>query len=317
MIDNTDPIHYDIITLRGDVMIEKEGLKIHFGGADTIEVETLAEYLNATVKCLEIIAEETLSKEDHCKFIIENVQRGSFELIISIVKEVLEHFELVASVAGGIATAFVQILQCRKLLRGSKPIKVEHHEQGTTITNINGDVQTINNTSYQIYVNNPDVEDAFARMSRVLVNDNARTNLTVEERDEKGEVVNEVMYEEKDLKYTTEAVDISSLSDQIDTSTVTSCASIKRPCLKGDTQWEMILSAIGRATLVNVNDKEFLRDVRNGKISFSAYTKIEGEFVIKTITNPRGEVVGKPKISLVKVNQVIQEPVQLSFDDID
>lgn len=317
MIDRTEQIHYDIITSRGDIMIEKEGLKIHFGGADTIEVETLAEYLNATVKCLETIAEETLSKEDHCKFIIENVQRGSFELIISIVKEVLEHFELAASVAGGIATAFVQILQCRKLLRGSKPIKVEHHEQGTTITNINGDVQTINNTSYQIYVNNPDVEDAFARMSRVLVNDNARTNLTVEERDEKGEVVNEVMYEEADLKNTTETVDIASLSDQIDTSTVTSCASIKRPCLKGDTQWEMILSAIGRATLVSVEDKEFLQDVRNGKISFSAYTKIEGEFVIRTRTNPRGEIIGKPKISLVKVNKVIQEPIQLSFDDID
>lgn len=79
----------------------------------------------------------------------------------------------------------------------------------------------------------------------------------------------------------------------------------------------MILSAIGRATLVNVEDKKFLQDVRNGKISVSAYTKIEGEFVIKTRTNPRGEVVGKPKISLVKVNQVIQEPVQLSFDDID
>lgn len=95
-------------------------------------------------------------------------------------------------------------------------------------------------------------------------------------------------------------VDIASLSDQIDTSTVTSCASIKRPCLKGDTQWEMILSAIGRATLVNVEDKKFLQDVRNGKISVSAYTKIEGEFVIKTRTNPRGEIIGKPKISLVK-----------------
>lgn len=62
----------------------------------------------------------------------------------------------------------------------------------------------------------------------------------------------------------------------------------------------MILSAIGRATLVNVEDKKFLQDVRNGKISVSAYIKIEGEFVIKTRTNPRGEIIGKPKISLVK-----------------
>lgn len=298
-----------------------EGLKIRFGGEDTIEVETLSECLRATVCCLEIIADQTLCKGDHCKFIVENVQRGSFELFISVLKDVAETIALHITIGAGIVTIFTGIAKLRKHLKGKKPVNVEDVDNEKQITNVDGDVETISNNIFNIYVTNSDLENAFARMSRALDSDQSRTSLTIEERDENGNIIEAVEYSEDDLRKTSDVIDVSSLSELIDTSSLTTSAAIKRPCLRGETQWEMILAAYGsRTLLVDVEDREFLSRVQAGDISFSAKTRIDGKFIIRTQKDNRGNIVGRPKVSLIQVvdvNEAKGETEQISIDDIE
>lgn len=299
----------------------KEGLKIHFGGEDTIEVETLSEYLRATVSCLEIIADQSLCKDDHCKFIVENVQRGSFELFISVVKDVAETIVDSVTIGAGIVTIFTGIAKLRKHLKGKKPSNIEDVDNKKQITNVDGDVETINNNIFNIYITNSDLENAYARMSRVLDSDRSRTNLTIEERDESGNIIETVDYSEDDLRKTSDVIDVSSLSELIDTSKLTTSAAIKRPCLRGETQWEMILAAYGARPLsVDVEDREFLSRVQAGDISFSAKTRVNGKFIIRTKKDSRGNTVGKPKVSLVQVIKIYEsssEPDQITIDEFE
>lgn len=88
-----------------DVQEEKflkkvERMTISFGGEDQIGLDTLRECLDITVDVMKTIADQNLAKDDYCKFYIQDVRRGSFDMDVG----------LITSIAGALITAVPSII---------------------------------------------------------------------------------------------------------------------------------------------------------------------------------------------------------------
>lgn len=309
----------DKLSTSGVLMIEKESLKIHFGGKDSIDIETLRDALDATLKSLKVIADKNLKKEDHCKFIIENVQKGSFEIIISVVKDIIPEIDAAVGISAGIVTIFTGIAAFRKFLKGRNPKKIEDKENGKEVTNYYGDVTFINCNTLDTYVSDDEIEKSFARMSKTISKDGDRTTLVIEEYDADGKLKESVEYNKEELTQTSNAIEVEKLTDDYEIQEFKSTALIKRPCFSGDAKWELRITVLDRIVNVSVDDSDFLEKVQKGDISFSAATRIEAKFESKTRLDKSGDSNGLTRYSLKKVLSIKEgtQTKQMSIDDIE
>lgn len=309
--------HNDKLSTRREFMVEKESLKIHFGGKDCIDIETLRDALDATLKSLEAIANETLSKEDHCKFIVENVQKGSFEIFISVVKDIVANIEVAIGTVASIVTIFTGLVSLRKFLKGRKPKSIEDKDDGKVITNVDGDAFFMNNPTFNVYIDNSDIEKHLARLSKSVANDSDRTSLVIEEYDENGELKGSVEYDKEALVQTSTAIEVEKLTDDYEINEFSSSASIKNACFVGDSKWILRITALDRETSVAVEDNDFLEKVQKGEISLSGATRIRALFESRTRICKKGEN-GSTKYALKKVLEIKKEErvAQISIDEI-
>ncbi len=301
-------------------MIEKESLKINFGGEDCIRIDTLRDSLDATLKTLEIIANKTLKKEDYCKFVVENVQIGCFEIIISVIKDILPELVLAGVTAmPEIVKTYIEIIKLRKSLKGHPPIKIEDNNGRKEITNRDGNVIIIENSTFNIYVNNDEIEKGLAKMNRTISQDGGRTTLEIKSYDQNGNSNEDVDYSEEEIKQSSIAIDVDKLIDDIEIQEFKSSAFIKRPCFSGEAKWELNIPVLDRTVSVSVEDDEFLEKVQKGEISFSAATRIEARFESKTRIDKNGESVGATRYALKQVISIKQreQTKQMSIDDIE
>lgn len=302
-------------------MIEKESLKINFGGEDCIRIDTLRDSLDATLKTLEIIANKTLKKEDYCKFVVENVQIGCFEIIISVIKDILPELVLAGVTAmPEIVKTYIEIIKLRKSLKGHPPIKIEDNNGRKEITNRDGNVIIIENSTFNIYVNNDEIEKGLAKMNRTISQDGGRTTLEIKSYDQNGNSNEDVDYSEEEIKQSSNAIDVDKLIDDIEIQEFKCSASIKRPCFSGDTKWDVKISLLdNKSVSVSVEDAEFLEKIQKGEIGLSATTRIFAQFESKARIGKNGESNGSTKYSLKKVFEIHQLPKfeQVSLDSLD
>ena len=65
-----------------------ESMKIRIGGDNDIDLETLTNTLSSTIEALKLISDDVLDDKDYCKFVVKNVERGSFVLDIQTVSAI-------------------------------------------------------------------------------------------------------------------------------------------------------------------------------------------------------------------------------------
>ena len=172
-------------------MKENESLRISFNGDNSIELSTLTESLNSMLKCLEIIAKNTLSQDDYCKFIVNNVEKGSFIIDIAVIKEISDKF---IPLTVGILTIAKYIFELRKFLKGKKPKLInKENDNIITITNYDGEKQQITNNVYNIYTKDNEIEKQLAHLSEVVSKSEGRTSLIIEGK-EGDKIIDKVIY---------------------------------------------------------------------------------------------------------------------------
>lgn len=261
-----------------------------------------------------------MKKEDYCKFVVENVQIGCFEIIISVIKDILPELVLAGVTAmPEIVKTYIEIIKLRKSLKGHPPIKIEDNNGRKEITNRDGNVIIIENSTFNIYVNNDEIEKGLAKMNRTISQDGGRTTLEIKSYDQNGNSNEDVDYSEEEIKQSSIAIDVDKLIDDIEIQEFKSSASIKRPCFSGEAKWELNIPVLDRTVSVSVEDDEFLEKVQKGEISFSAATRIEARFESKTRIDKNGESVGATRYALKQVISIKQreQTKQMSIDDIE
>lgn len=67
------------------MIMNTESMKIRIGGDNDIDLETLTNTLSSTIEALKLISDDVLDDKDYCKFVVKNVERGSFVLDIQTV----------------------------------------------------------------------------------------------------------------------------------------------------------------------------------------------------------------------------------------
>lgn len=298
--------------------VEKESLKMRFNGSDEIGLETLTDSLNATLDCLKIIADDVVAKDDYCKFVVKNVEKGSFIIDISVIKEVAERL---VPFAASIVTILTGIFAIRKHLKGKAPAKIDNKADGnTTIVNADGENQTLNTTVVNVYLNNNDVERKLSQLSSALAKDDARTTLTVEENDDNGGVISSVDYTKNDLQNTSKAVDLTPFQSDSEESINEVWLKIKKLYFQGEAKWDFIMD-IGSTTIsATVEDAKFLEGIQKGTIYVAAETKLLVKLRSVRKKDKTGQYIGKGQYFVLEVKDIKNpppEPVQLSMDGIE
>jgi len=289
--------------------MENESLKMRFNGENEINLDTLSESLNSTLECLKIIADNVLSKEDYCKFVVKIIERGSFVIDISVIKEIAQTF---APIATGITAVLTGIFAIRKHLNGKLPKKIDKNSNiHTTIINAKGKTQIFNTTVVNIYVKGEDIEKNLSKLSSALAKDDARTTLVVEAKN-----LETIEYSKSDLENTSNIINISDFDkDKIET-TDELTVKIKKLYFQGDAKWDFIILSTRQTISATIEDTEFLEKIQRCMIPLMSETKLK--VLLKTIQkiDKEGNFIGKAQYFILKVTQINYPPEQLRIENI-
>mgnify|MGYP000962545805 FL=1 len=282
--------------------MEKESLKMRFNGHDEIDLETLSHALNSTLDCLKTIADNVLAKGDYCKFSISNVDKGSFIIDISVLKEIVENFLNNTATIVGI---FVGICQLRKFFKGKAPKKIEKDTSNNTVViNANGEKLDVHPQVINIYISNPDIESSLAQINSILSKDDGRTSLSVEEKNTNGEVVRKVDYSKNELSETAKPIDLSDFDADIEESMSTEWLKIKTLHFKGDAKWEFILVTTGTVIAASIEDTTFLKNIQNNETSVAAETRLNVRLRTRIKLDKQGQYTNKRQYSILEVIEI-------------
>lgn len=280
-------------------MKENESLRISFNGDNSIELSTLTESLNSMLKCLEIIAKNTLSQDDYCKFIVNNVEKGSFIIDIAVIKEISDKF---IPLTVGILTIAKYIFELRKFLKGKKPKLInKENDNIITITNYDGEKQQITNNVYNIYTKDNEIEKQLAHLSEVVSKSEGRTSLIIEGK-EGDKIIDKVIYNKEDLCDTKVPLDVEEFSSEAEESVSEVTLKIKKMYFLGEAKWDFII-LLGNNIQISaeIEDKEFLEKVQKGTIVVSANMRIRVILKNRRKINLNGDIIGKSTYKIIKV----------------
>lgn len=297
--------------------MEKESLKIRFNGADEINLETLTSSLHSTLDCLRIVADDILTKEDSCKFVVKNVEKGSFIIDIDVLKEIATTFiPVISTVAGTVLTIF----KIRQHLKGKKPKEVKKdNDNQTTIVNVDGKNQTINTNVFNVYTSNPEIERKLAQLSDVIAKDDKRTSLVLEENDDNGKTIERVSYTQEEVASTTTPVDMSEYAQDIEESVNDIWLKIKKLYLQGNAKWDFYTDIGSQTICAVIEDNEFLEKIHNNAIYVVAETRLFVKLKVIRKIDKQGKQLDRKQYFITKVLEIIQpkDGIQLSIDDLN
>ena len=296
--------------------MEKESLKIRFNGADEIDLETLTNSLHSTLECLKIVADDVLAKDDYCKFVVKNVEKGSFVIDIAVLKEIANTF--IPAVAG-VVTTILTIFEIRKHLKGKKPKEIKKEDDNqTTIINAEGKNQTVNTTVFNIYASNTEIERKLAQLSSVVAKDDKRTSLVVEENDSNGKIIKEVTYEQEEVASTCATVDMTEYAQDIEENINNIWLKIKKLYFQGNAKWDFYTDIGNQTISAVIEDYEFLEKIRNNAIYVVAETKLFVKLKVVRKLDKQGKYLDKGQYIIIKVLDVIQpkDGAQMTIDDL-
>lgn len=288
--------------LRLAIMASEE-MKIEIGGENDVDLSTLFKVLTNTTEALEAIARASFDDNTSCRFVVKNIERGSF--VVDIVQIITLGTQLLPQVSSVVDT-FKTILEIRNALKGEKPKSIAKDKNGLVIINGNAGQVTTNEFTFNIYSDNPAIEKNCAEAIEAVRKDERRTAIS---------------YKFDDSSIEVERKEFASLSKQIDTQTLknniknvsTSRLKVKvfRPDFHGTFKWG--IEMVGRAETAEITDEDFLKKVHNSEISFSCNTVIDADIETIYYSDASGIPLEtpKPKYRIVKVydiqNSVIEE----------
>lgn len=289
-------------------MERKTCLELCFGGKDEIELSTLTQSLEKTLHCLTQIANANNGDTEYCKFIVKTIKPGSFKVLI---EELINNPALLLGIVDSVVSIFVSITEIRKHLKGAEPLSIKQQNNQYNVTNINGEILTVNKNVYNIYTNDNDIEHDLANISKVVANDRARTYVEIKATDgETQQEVKSIRFEHSDLVDTSNALDVEKYSKELFEEIGELKLKIKRPCFVGDTKWDFIILMNSQNISASIEDTEWLKNVQDGKVNLCAGTTIRASIRFRYQLDKNGNKDGKTKYAILKVLEV-SEPKSL------
>ena len=110
--------------LRLAIMASEE-MKIEIGGDNDIDLSTLSKVLSNTTESLEIIAKKALNENTYCRFVVKNIEKGSF--VVDIVQILTVGSQLIPQVSS-VVGVYKDILEIRKVLNGETPKSITKYK---------------------------------------------------------------------------------------------------------------------------------------------------------------------------------------------
>ena len=291
----------------GLVLMASEEMKIEIGGSNDVELSTLSKVLANTTASLEMIAKQSIDENSYCRFVVKNIEKGSF--VIDIVQILSVGSQLLPQVSSVVDT-FKDILEIRKVLHGEKPKSIEKGKDETVIITGNEGQTIVNNFTYNIYTDNSDIEKCIADSIDTVRKDGSRTGLTYKFDDSSVEI------DKNDFEALSKQIDTQALKNNVKHVDISRLKmKVFRPDLHGTFKWG--IEIVGKAETAEVTDKEFLKKVHNSEVSFSSNTVIDADIETTYYSNDSGVPLETPKpiYRIVKVYGIQNLTVeQAKFD---
>ena len=134
-----------------------------------VDVETLIGCLMHTSNIIQEV-NRSLHTEKKIEVKIKALEKGSFEVHIELIEKLIESLFSSQNITYGasIVTIVSGLYYFAQFLKGKKPQKIEIINNNVQVTNINGDITTIQNNVYNIFNENKTVRDNIAKQFSIL-----------------------------------------------------------------------------------------------------------------------------------------------------
>ena len=284
------------------VIMATEEMRIEIGGDNDIDLSTLTKVLSNTMIALNNIAKASVGDDTSCRFVVKNIEKGSF--IIDIAQFVTVGVQLFPTFASVIDT-FKNVLEIRNVLRGEQPKSVMYTGNGNIVINGSGNSVIVNGNAYTIYSNDPGIEKSCAEAVEAVSCDGSRTGLIYRFEKET------VGIEKEDLKALSIKNDIQQLRNNVKQVT-TNRMKLKafKPDLQGTSKWG--IEILGKQETAEITDEEFLKKVHDSEVSFASGTVMDADVVAIFYSDSSGKPLEnpKPRYRISKVYEVINATVE-------
>ena len=280
-----------------------EEMKIEIGGENDVDLSTLSKVLANTTEALETIARASFDDNTSCRFVVKNIERGSF--VVDIVQIATIGAQLLPQVSSAINT-FKTILEIRNVLKGEKPKSISKDKNGLVTINGNAGQVTTNEFVFNVYSGNQAIEKNCAEAIEAVKKDGRRTAISYKFDDSSIEI------ERKDFVSMSKQIDTQTLTDNIkNVSTNRLKVKVFRPDFHGTFKWG--IEMLGRAETAEITDEDFLKKVHNSEISFSCNTVIDADIETIYYSDALGTPLETPKpiYRIVKVYDIKNSTIEV------
>lgn len=153
----------------------KDDFKIRFDGdQNQIDANTFVNYLVHFNTIVQELNRE-LAPERRIKVKITALEKGSFIVGVEL-QSVIDQIKLIldpktVEYLGDILTVLTGLVALKAALKGNKPEQVKQDKDSVTITGADGQVVTVNNFTYNVYITNPTISQALTKQFEALEQD--------------------------------------------------------------------------------------------------------------------------------------------------
>lgn len=286
--------------------------KIKFDGDQhQIDANLLVNNLIHTTTIIQEINRE-LNNGKQIEIKIKALQEGSFLIHIDLVATTLDSLKDIFTkdnfnTAGSIITTLVAFIEIKKFLKGDNVKSKEERHNKVKIENKNGDVLYIENFVYNLYENNPVIEDSLAQSFETLENDNSITAYEITDKNENPLI----RVDSDEFPY----LSIKSEKIQEGEKIITTAAVLNIIRISFDNKLNSDFYYKGNKISIKINNPEFQEKIDNGQ-PFSKGDILEVELEIKQAFDKSvNTYINKSyKVSKIVKHILRNEQSKLNFD---
>lgn len=188
-------------------------------------------------------------------------------------------------------------------LKGKPQKEITHYGKNSTITNIDGEIITVNQNICNYYITG-NVDQAIIDLAKPLQENNRPITILTKNQ--------ELKFKQTDYdNMSMPIVDSQFKVFKENVETIQNCdLTIKRPDLIGKSKWEMIFA--GCQISVKIDDEIFLTKIRKGEIKISGGFKLSCDLTIQTEIDSEFNIVNV-KYTTIQVHGIKDQEEQLTL----
>lgn len=265
------------------MIMNTESMKIRIGGDNDIDLETLTNTLSSTIEALKLISDDVLDDKDYCKFVVKNVERGSFVLDIQTVSAI---GTICSTILGPTKTAletFKAYWDIKTILKGNKPKSIEKNGDYVTINAYDNTQVTVTNNVYNYYIGNQKMENSLSGIVKAVERDEARTSISYDF--DNGE---SVFIPRDQFKQLSTPMDVRLIEDEVQSKSTISrtIVNVIKPDLQNSTKWELVYS--GDSIKADIADCDFLEAVHAKFVEFTSMQEMDVDIEVTFLVDKNG-----------------------------